>query len=125
MIRFDPSRLHQDLLNTGLQNKDNPLYQVIKRIIDALKQATIGVNENSVSIQNNTTVVTSSSSGSSRPSMGETIVIEEHYHMTGSGTSSGSSTPTTYSSLLTNGDPVSPELVFDSYGDVIVVDVPL
>lgn len=26
---------------------------------------------------------------------------------------------------LTNGDPVSPELIFDGYGDVIMVEVPI
>lgn len=31
----------------------------------------------------------------------------------------------TYSSILTNGDPTAPEIVFDSFGDVIVVMVPL
>lgn len=30
---FDPSRLYVALLNTGLQTKDNPLYQVIYQLI--------------------------------------------------------------------------------------------
>jgi len=30
----------------------------------------------------------------------------------------------TYTSILTNGDPISPEVMFDSFGDVIVAEVP-
>lgn len=36
MSTFDTKRLQILLLNTGLQNKDNPLFQVLKQIIDAL-----------------------------------------------------------------------------------------
>lgn len=34
-MSFDPSRLYVALLNTGLQTKDNPLYQVIYQLITA------------------------------------------------------------------------------------------
>ena len=33
---IDPTRLYTALLNTGLQQKDNPLYQVIHSLIDNL-----------------------------------------------------------------------------------------
>jgi len=35
-MSFDPSRLYQALLNTNLQNRDNPTYQVIRSLISAL-----------------------------------------------------------------------------------------
>jgi hypothetical protein len=35
-MAMDPSRLYTQLLNTGLQNKDNPLYQLIYQLIGAL-----------------------------------------------------------------------------------------
>src|ERR1035437_3926972 len=35
-MSFDPSRLYVSLLNTGLQQKDNPLYQVIHDLIGAV-----------------------------------------------------------------------------------------
>lgn len=35
-MAFDPSRLFTQLLNTGLQNKDSPLYQLIYSLIRAL-----------------------------------------------------------------------------------------
>jgi len=39
-MAFDASRLYSQLLNTGLQGKDNPLYQVIYQLIRAVGQAT-------------------------------------------------------------------------------------
>jgi hypothetical protein len=36
MAKIDPTRLYTALLNTGLQNKDNPLYQVIHDLIGIL-----------------------------------------------------------------------------------------
>lgn len=35
-MAMDPARLYTQLLNTGLQNKDNPLYQLIYQLIGAL-----------------------------------------------------------------------------------------
>lgn len=43
-MEFDPARLKHQLLNTGLQNKDNPLYQVIYLLIDALSKLNAQVN---------------------------------------------------------------------------------
>lgn len=122
MINFDPSRLHQLLLNTGLQNKDNPLYQTIKQIIDALTRLTTGTNENSINIQNNSTIINTSSNGSSSNRIGldETIIIEENYHMSPS-TSNTSVASATYDAPLTNGDIEHPEIIFDSFGEVIMV----
>lgn len=118
MINFDPSRLQHLLLNTGLQNKDNALYQVIKQIIDALTRAVSGINDNSIIVQNNSTTNTTSNIQSTPTQMGETIIIEENYYMTNGSTSTSIAT---YDSVLTNGDPVSPEIIFDSFGDVVMV----
>ncbi|MBI3334566.1 hypothetical protein HYZ97_03705 [Candidatus Pacearchaeota archaeon] len=41
MAAFDPSRLYVSLLNTGLQTRDNALYQVIHDLIGTLA----GVNK--------------------------------------------------------------------------------
>lgn len=43
-MSIDPSRLYSALLNTGLQQKDNPLYQVIKNLIDNLVAAVKAIN---------------------------------------------------------------------------------
>jgi hypothetical protein len=123
MINFDPMRLFQGLNNTGLQTKDNALYQVIKQIIEALGRLTGSVNQNTIVIQN-TTTSGSTSSATQPPNirLGDEIFIEETYRIS---SVSGSSTPTVYDSILTNGDPIAPEILFDSNGDVIVTQVPL
>jgi hypothetical protein len=41
---IDPSRLFTQLLNTGLQSKDNPLYQLIRELIGTLLNLTSSVN---------------------------------------------------------------------------------
>ncbi len=43
-MAFDPTRLYTALLNTGLQIKDNPLYQVIYQLITALSKLTGSVD---------------------------------------------------------------------------------
>jgi len=123
MINFDPSRLLQGLNNTGLQTKDNALFQLLKQIIDSLGRLTGGVNQNSITIESTSTP--SPISGSSQGNnirLGDDIFIEETYCIS---SVSGSSTPSVYDSILTNGDPITPEILFDSNGDVIVVQVPL
>lgn len=39
-MSFDPNRLFAQLLNTGLQTKDNPLYQVIHQLITSQAELT-------------------------------------------------------------------------------------
>src|SRR5260370_41935938 len=46
MAAFDPSRLYVSLLNTGLQTKDNPLYQVIHDLIGTV--ATVNKQTNTL-----------------------------------------------------------------------------
>jgi hypothetical protein len=45
-MAVDPARLYQQLLNTGLQNKDNPLYQLLKSLIDSA----LGVSKQTATI---------------------------------------------------------------------------
>lgn len=52
----DPTRLYTQLQNTGLQNKDFPLYQLIKTIIDQL-----------VAEQNQINGITTGSTGATGP----------------------------------------------------------
>jgi len=47
---FDPSRLFAQLLNTGLQQKDNPLYQVIYNLIKSTSELTNAVSSGSTTI---------------------------------------------------------------------------
>lgn len=59
-MSFDTKRLYQALLNTGLQNKDNPLYQVIYQLIGALTAAQTTINtlvSSSSSTTNNTSQI--------------------------------------------------------------------
>ncbi|SRR6266571_5170653 len=44
MAAFDPSRLYSTLLNTGLQTKDNPTYQVIRDLIGTLSAVNTQLN---------------------------------------------------------------------------------
>jgi hypothetical protein len=61
IIKTDPSRLYTALLNTGLQQKDNPLYQVIHDLIGQLvnvnKVTNIIGGGGSSSVINQTTII--------------------------------------------------------------------
>jgi hypothetical protein len=46
-MAIDPSRLYTALLNTGLQRKDNPLYQVIHDLIANLITLNLQTNSSS------------------------------------------------------------------------------
>lgn len=59
-MAFDPSRLYAQLLNTGLQTKDNALYQVIYQLIGAVAELRAG-----------TTAGTSTGGGSSSTGLTE------------------------------------------------------
>jgi len=61
MIAFDPARLYTTLLNTGLQTKDNPLYQVLYQLIGA----TLGITKevNGILIENETSSIIIGQSG--------------------------------------------------------------
>ncbi len=52
---FDPSRLHSALLNTGLQSKDNPLYQVIHQLIGVTDESSKSISSINNAVITNTT----------------------------------------------------------------------
>lgn len=52
-MSYDPAKLYPQLLNTGLQIKDNPLYQVIYNLIQVVNQLNKSVN----SITSGSTVI--------------------------------------------------------------------
>jgi hypothetical protein len=73
-VAFDPSRLKSQLLNTGLQVKDNPLFQVINLLIDATSKISVdtsggssggggGGGGGSVIVENNITELANSRIG--------------------------------------------------------------
>ena len=126
-MAFDPSRLFTQLLNTGLQNKDNPLYQLISQIIDALKTLTAS-----------TGVPGSSSGGSGSSLAGQSYVTvnndtavlpNSRQAIAGDFMSLDISNPgqIVFSpsewSVLTNGDAINPELIYAD-GDVIMIHTP-
>lgn len=74
-MTFDPTRLYTALLNTGLQSKDNPLYQVIHDLI-----------ANLAAVSKQTPVISSSSSGGlSFAQIAARILIDELSAGSGSG----------------------------------------
>lgn len=56
-INFDPSRLYTLLLNTGLQSKDNPTYQVIYQLIGQLARLTTAANTSSGSSSSSSQII--------------------------------------------------------------------
>src|SRR5438132_274512 len=52
VVSIDPTRLYTALLNTGLQSRDNPLYQVIHDLIQTLSQVSSSVNTVSDQVSN-------------------------------------------------------------------------
>jgi hypothetical protein len=54
---FDPSRLLTQLQNTGLQNKDNPLFQLLRSLIGSVSQLTTAAASASGSSGSGTTIV--------------------------------------------------------------------
>ena len=60
-MSIDPARIYSALQNTGLQRKDNPLYQVIRDLIGAVssidQQVTVNTGGSSSTINNITQVI--------------------------------------------------------------------
>lgn len=115
---IDPSRLYTVLTKTGLQTKDPVLYQLLYNLIGNL-----------VKLRGDETTVVGGDSGG-----GDTIINQQIIQMIGSrssqstkkeyimiGGQTGTIPDPTYDSVLTNGDPLIPEIIFDSFGDVIMI----
>ena len=119
---MDPTRLKSQLLTTGLQNKDNPLFQVINQLIDALGEVRRDVGQTGSLIINSGTTISGQNQAIGPPGMDGLDGSNEYFFIPSTDGSGGISR--VYDSPLTNGDPVSPELIFDDFGDVIIVQVP-
>lgn len=120
---IDLKRLKTVLLTSGLQLRDPPLYQLINQLLDDLQSfigatniAISGGGGGSGSTINNITnqilqlINTQSNLIQDRKS--------DTFYMMGS---SGPVVVDTYAVPLTNGDPEAPEIIFDSFGDVVMV----
>lgn len=139
-------RLKATLLISGLQQKDQPLFQVINQLIDALQEfinttnTALGPGGGGAvtNITNNLLQLIESSTDGG----GDSLVIPGPIGPTGATGTSGSGVTIpgmdgldgndqywlipsnvidTYASPLTNGNGEAPEIVFDSFGDVVMV----
>jgi hypothetical protein len=134
-ISPDFKRLESTLVQTDTQTKNNPLYQVIKRLIELCRreQETVGTSIGSIeeTINNNTpsggnadaslTYITAGNEAADLPNSrqllaGDFIVFDTTTpnQLTVSGVEW---------SVLTDGDLIEPELIFAS-GDVIMTHTP-
>lgn len=127
---FDPSRLYTQLLNTGLAIKDNPLYQLIRELIDALSKitgsvgtTTIGsgsagalVNQSYITANNDTAILPNSRKLVAGTDIAFDITIPGQMTL-------NSSFVEKEWSVLTNGNVINPELIFAG-GDVIMTHTP-
>ena len=129
MIKLD--RLKSQLMTSGLQQKDNSLFQVINQLIDALRQFEIsitGITATSSSSGGgliNSSYLTDSDESSSLPNSrqllaGTNIVFDDTVPNQRTINASGLGSEW---SVLTNGDLLYPELIFAG-GDVIMLHVP-
>lgn len=116
---IDPTRLYTVLTKTGLQTKDPVLYQLLYNLIG-----------NIVNLRDADAAAGGPGGGGSSTTINQQIVQiiasrstqspKREYYLIGS---QSSSTPTVdvYDSPLTNGDGAAPEIIFDSFGDVVMV----
>lgn len=131
---IDLDRLKSTLMTSGLQQKDNALFQVINQLIDALRQFVISITGTSGS--------STGAGGSVAGIVGRTYLTKNNETgllpnsvqlLAGTGITFDDSVPNRRTingasagsewSVLTNGDSDFPELVFVG-GDVIMTHVP-
>lgn len=116
-MAFDPSRLLVILQNTGLQNKDFPLYQLLSALIQSLQTNTTSINEINSAITN---IITGAVTNIYNQQFNTNESFEEIYF---------SVTPPVAEdidstwSVLTNGNSINPELIYAG-GDVVMVHTP-
>lgn len=124
---IDPTRLYSALLNSGLQNKDPALYQVIYQLIDSVKtlksETTPSFSSNPSNIRNSTFITVNNETGSlpnSRQLLaGLGITFDDSVVGRRTINSSGSG----YWVPLTDGDLDETDLIFAA-GECIMVHVP-
>lgn len=125
-------KLQTTLLTSGLQQKDQPLYQVIRELIKAVGDSLTNVlavaeSGGSSAVSGDQTFLTVDDELATLPQSSQLIAGDHVTFDTGvfgqlridvEDMSGGSQW-----SVLTNGDPVSPELIFAG-GDVIMLETP-
>lgn len=128
---LDPIRLLTQLQNTGLANKDNPLFQLFDQIIKFIRQlnnslnALTGSGGSGGSLFDATFLMSTDQSvqfPNSRELLAGTGVTFDDT-VANERTISVNFSELTQWSVLTNGDAINPELVFAS-GDVIMTHTP-
>jgi len=116
---IDLDRLKSNLMTSGLQQKDNALFQVIKDLIDALRQFILELQSGGITPSggSGTTIINKRTIQivEQDDSVEETTFIIQQ--------SSSSPSVDREWSVLTNGDVDYPELVFAN-GDVIMTHTP-
>lgn len=129
----DLNRLQAQLLTSGLQQKDPPLYQVISQLIanairlQALTDALINGNTTDITALLNATYITSTDEAALLPNSRNLLA--------GTGVTFDDSTPNertinvsaTEDGVwvpLSDGDTVEADLIFDSFGQCVMVFVP-
>lgn len=126
---IDPARLYSALLNTGLQTKDNPLYQVIYNLIGLVinlkSDNTAGRPPSSASALKNLTFVTIDNETATLPNSrqlmaGTNITFDDSISGRRTINSSGVSG---YWAPLTDGDLDETDLIFAG-GECVMVHVP-
>lgn len=115
---MDINRLFVQLNNTGLSQKDNPLYQLLFNLLQAIQSLNSGSATTNNSITNITNIINNLIQQLLSGTFSDSDNNQNIYQLIIG--SNGSSTDT-YAAPLTNGDGLLPELVFDSNGDVIMV----
>lgn len=126
---FDLDRLQTTLLKSGLQQKDQPLYQVINQLLQAVREfqdLILAQADESTNILSTGLFLTHAPDLAALPasrvllagtdvSFDDSVFGERTVNVTGSGSSAWS--------VLTDGDLIEPELIFAG-GDVIMLEFP-
>lgn len=124
---IDPTRLYSALLNSGLQNKDPALYQVIYQLIGAiskLKLETLGSSSSSSSSIRNSTYITGNNETGSLPNSRQLLAgLGISFDDTVVGRRTINSSGGSYWAPLTDGDLDETDLIFAD-GECIMVNVP-
>lgn len=116
---IDINRLLTQLNNTGLQNKDQPLYQLLKQLIGTLVVDAKSIAE----IQNNiSNIVNNTISNVYNQQFNTDETLEETYFSVTPPVVIPPDIDSTWS-VLTNGNAINPELIFIG-GDVVMVHTP-
>lgn len=128
---IDPARLYSALLNTGLQSKDNPLYQVIRELIGLVinlkSDNTAGRPPSSASALKNLSFITIDNETGTLPNSrqlmaGTNIIFDDS--ISGKRTINASGGSNGYWAPLTDGDLDETDLIFAN-GECIMVHVPI